>query len=489
MRFVRLLILSALLVCIGSLGSTPAAAQGSSLVKAARNAMALRGAEKLEALIKSTEQYRSGSILIRSPEGRQLLEDAEVLALIEELDNPAVVDFMAQHQRVGELARLIRRSQATVRTGVRAGECLNGECAVSRLGDVIAEVDAKATEQALETARLSRGGIASAERLGETVPLGNEMTLVTEGGKLSEETKGLLETVSETTSDMRSAARRIANGCKGDPKCLEGATEQLSREPWFKRLFKNTCLGRHPEALRAAMYSYLIAYSALGLAYKHSDTDEFPFDYAGYILVANFLYSNLGCKNAFERGGSDGPASARDYFRPGNIGRNFIAYLKMEPINITLFLGGSIVEDAVRGRDVTDPAYLDKYLKEGMFLLVYDIAFLNMRAILVTDPVYLFGMPKATGWLNAKWASGILGKVVSEGGRKGILWAAAAGAPAMFLETGTRVGQRTVESSLLIELRERYAPSPSDDDDSTSDANDDVPHDESESGQSHQQDQ
>lgn len=437
-----------------------ARAQGSSLVRLVESASAMEGAKKIEAVLKLGRGTQSGAVrtLLQTPEGRKLLTDSDVLAFTKELEGSATAELLAKNPEASELLTVIRQSNQIARSGVETA-CSTGNCQLKRLGTVMDDIEATAM-------RAAQGGSAAAEDAtkglrigslaGNSVPLGEDVKLVVEGAKLSDETSQMVKAVSDARSQIKNTVENISKTCGKDSKCVEEAVDAVSKEPWFKRLFRNSCLGRHPAAVRAMLYSYTVAYSSLGIAYAVTDNPEFPFDMAAYTLVAGAMYSELGCRNTYERGKVDGEDTP--YYTWRNIRANFIAYAKLEPINIAVFMGFSMGEDAARGRDITDPEYLMKYAKEGAYLLLFDIGVLNMRAVLLTDPLYLRGMPRVSGRLTELWSNGVLGRVVSENGRKGVLWAVAAGTPAAILETGTRVGQGSAERALFLHFREVYAP-------------------------------
>lgn len=313
-------------------------------------------------------------------------------------------------RRAEAIAGITRTAQVSVAT--KSLPCVGGSCRLAQTSEVLDEVEALAARQV---------GAGNTEQLGNLLEAdGNELVQFAE--------------------DM-------AAGCGRDPACLEEAAERAAKSSWFRRLVEKSCLGRHPEAMKAALYFYVVAYSSLAMAYAATDNPEFPFDYAAQILVANLMYSNIGCLNTFERNGTTVQGS---YYSWRNLGRSYLAYAKLEPFNVAMFVGFSMTEDAIRGYDVTDPAYLEKYAREAAFIVAYDLAFINARAVAITDPLYMRLTPKMGAWF------------------KGQLGAGLGGLASFTADTGLRVGQRTGENALLLTVRQAVAPPPAHTDQSPS---------------------
>lgn len=228
--------------------------------------------------------------------------------------------------------------------------------------------------------------------------------------------------VTRSVEDAAAAHEELAQealtrlkACGRDRSCIEQAVGELTSESRFRKLFSGTCIGRHAAALSNLAYQYALALSAVGLSYAASDTDEFPYGYLVSSITLTAFWSEIACRAHLEGPANIPEAEAAGFFK--RFARSYWTYTKAIPVEVGMLVGTQWVEDAIRGKDVTSREYLEERLRQGVFIMVWDLGIANARSILIMNPLNLRVWPGANRAVTNLFQQGWLGKLVSLNGR------------------------------------------------------------------------
>lgn len=217
--------------------------------------------------------------------------------------------------------------------------------------------------------------------------------------------KGKIENV---VNDLAEDIKKVAKECKGDLACNEQKVAAVMEKNQSKLCFMKK--ENRKSALKSMITGIAFANAGYAMTTAQDPQHDYPYDLTLNNLIWTPIITEMGCRSTLGTGSIGSKielnkpiyASKEWWTRAGN---KYISYMILSPISnasyVAFHTGKQLIQNKIEWKDVS----MWDLSKQVASLSLWDAVYPVPRMVMVTDPLYLKGVPGFNKYLSSKWSS------------------------------------------------------------------------------------